>query len=113
MNCFECDRPAQHHHHVVPRSKGGKRTLPLCRDCHALAHGIHGVTVGWGSGYSPELLDLVAEMYGDGWTLDQLSDFWHVAGIRPVRGQRINFHRSLQRRGVALRRRGRPRKVTP
>lgn len=27
-----------HDHHVVPRSRGGTRTVPLCVDCHAKAH---------------------------------------------------------------------------
>lgn len=36
--CFECGKPAEHRHHVVPRSKGGKRTVPLCHDCHDLVH---------------------------------------------------------------------------
>ena len=37
--CFECGEPAQHHHHVVPRSLGGTKTVPLCAGCHAKAHG--------------------------------------------------------------------------
>ncbi len=37
--CFECGAPAQHHHHVVPRSLGGTRTVPLCALCHGKAHG--------------------------------------------------------------------------
>lgn len=37
--CFECGAPAQHDHHVVPRSLGGTRTVPLCRICHGRAHG--------------------------------------------------------------------------
>jgi len=39
-SCFECDAPADHHHHVVPRSLGGRRTVPLCGACHARAHGL-------------------------------------------------------------------------
>ena len=38
MTCFECDRPAHHRHHVVPRLRGGTKTVPLCVDCHAKAH---------------------------------------------------------------------------
>lgn len=37
--CFECGQPAHHQHHVVPRSKGGTRTVPLCVECHGKAHG--------------------------------------------------------------------------
>ena len=37
--CFECDEPADHQHHVVPKSQGGKRTIPLCELCHTKVHG--------------------------------------------------------------------------
>src|SRR4051812_41253841 len=37
--CFECRRPAEHDHHVVPRSRGGTRTIPLCGECHGKVHG--------------------------------------------------------------------------
>ncbi len=36
--CFECDKPAEFNHHVVPRSKGGTRTVPLCAKCHGKIH---------------------------------------------------------------------------
>jgi hypothetical protein len=36
--CFECSRPAQHMHHVVPRSYGGTKTIALCEQCHGLIH---------------------------------------------------------------------------
>ncbi|MEI7443323.1 MAG: hypothetical protein WCK28_00395 [Burkholderiales bacterium] len=39
MTCFECGAPADHEHHVVPRSLGGTRTVPLCALCHGKAHG--------------------------------------------------------------------------
>lgn len=42
--CFECDAPADHHHHVIPRSLGGRRTVPLCGACHSRAHGLDGQT---------------------------------------------------------------------
>lgn len=38
--CFECAQPASHDHHVVPRSMGGTKTIPLCDHCHGLVHGI-------------------------------------------------------------------------
>jgi hypothetical protein len=40
MTCFECGAPSEHQHHVVPRSLGGTRTIPLCGRCHGLIHGI-------------------------------------------------------------------------
>jgi hypothetical protein len=37
--CWECDAVGEvNHHHVVPKSRGGKRTVPLCLACHAHAH---------------------------------------------------------------------------
>ena len=39
--CFECDCVAEHRHHVVPKSKGGTRTISLCAKCHAKVHGKH------------------------------------------------------------------------
>ena len=36
--CWECQRPAVHEHHPVPRSRGGTRTISLCDVCHAKAH---------------------------------------------------------------------------
>ena len=39
MKCFECGKPAQHNHHVVPKSMGGTATIPLCGECHSIVHG--------------------------------------------------------------------------
>ncbi len=36
--CFECQGPALVSHHVVPLSRGGKKTVRLCGKCHGLAH---------------------------------------------------------------------------
>lgn len=36
--CFECEAQAEHAHHVVPKSLGGTRTVPLCTKCHGLVH---------------------------------------------------------------------------
>jgi hypothetical protein len=39
MTCFECHATENlHHHHVVPRSLGGTKTIPLCERCHSLVH---------------------------------------------------------------------------
>jgi hypothetical protein len=41
--CFECEKTEDqieiHDHHVVPKSKGGTKTIPLCYECHGLVHG--------------------------------------------------------------------------
>lgn len=41
MKCFECEMESDclHNHHVVPRSLGGTKTVPLCEKCHGLVHG--------------------------------------------------------------------------
>ena len=40
MKCWECEQETNdiHHHHVVPRSRGGTKTVPLCVSCHSKAH---------------------------------------------------------------------------
>ena len=42
--CFECGAPATYKHHVVPKSKGGKKKILLCSNCHGLVHDIVMVT---------------------------------------------------------------------
>ena len=38
--CWECGAETEdlHDHHVIPRSRGGTKTVPLCVSCHAKAH---------------------------------------------------------------------------
>lgn len=43
--CFECGAPAEHDHHVIPRSLGGTKTIPLCEKCHAKVHDRECVTI--------------------------------------------------------------------
>lgn len=41
ITCFECGSTNDvQHHHVIPRSLGGTKTIPLCLSCHRLSHGI-------------------------------------------------------------------------
>ncbi len=38
--CFECGTTEDiQDHHVVPRLRGGTKTVPLCYSCHCRAHG--------------------------------------------------------------------------
>ena len=38
--CFECGATEDiQEHHVVPRLRGGTKTVPLCYSCHCKAHG--------------------------------------------------------------------------
>lgn len=36
--CFECGEPAEHEHHVIPKSLGGTQTVWLCEPHHGLVH---------------------------------------------------------------------------
>lgn len=38
IKCFECGKPAKCNHHVIPKCLGGKKTVPLCLQCHGLVH---------------------------------------------------------------------------
>ena len=39
MKCFECGTTEDiQQHHVVPKSRGGTKTVPLCYSCHRKAH---------------------------------------------------------------------------
>lgn len=40
MKCFNCNNEAEHNHHVVPKSKGGISTVPLCAECHQKVHNL-------------------------------------------------------------------------
>ena len=41
--CFECETTQDlQEHHVVPRSRGGTKTVTLCYECHMKAHGRSG-----------------------------------------------------------------------
>lgn len=45
--CIECGASAEADHHVIPRSRGGTATVPLCGYCHALAHNMkHSMSTG-------------------------------------------------------------------
>ena len=40
IKCFECDNDAHEQHHVIPQSRGGVNTIPLCSPCHGKVHNI-------------------------------------------------------------------------
>lgn len=38
--CYECNKHGDiHFHHIIPYSKGGRKTIPLCEECHGKVHG--------------------------------------------------------------------------
>lgn len=38
--CFECGNESHEQHHVIPKSRGGKKTIPICSTCHGKVHNI-------------------------------------------------------------------------
>ena len=38
--CFECGNTAHEQHHVIPQTRGGQKTIPLCSPCHGKVHNI-------------------------------------------------------------------------
>jgi len=37
--CFECGSDKNvHQHHIIPKSLGGTKTIPLCETCHGRVH---------------------------------------------------------------------------
>jgi|10_taG_2_1085330.scaffolds.fasta_scaffold286227_1 hypothetical protein len=40
QECWECGVETEdlHDHHIIPRSRGGMKTVPLCTSCHGKAH---------------------------------------------------------------------------
>lgn len=39
MKCFECESDKEiQQHHVIPKSLGGIKTIPLCLSCHNIVH---------------------------------------------------------------------------
>lgn len=45
--CFECGKKDSeiHMHHIIPRVRNGKKTIPLCVKCHGLVHGLDFVNI--------------------------------------------------------------------
>lgn len=42
MKCYECGKKAEEKHHIVPKTLGGTKTIPLCSKCHCKIHGLKG-----------------------------------------------------------------------
>lgn len=36
--CFSCGKPADTMHHIIPYSYGGRTGIPMCTNCHHIAH---------------------------------------------------------------------------
>ena len=85
MTCFECGAPADHEHHVVPRSLGGTRTVPLCALCHGKAHGRER-----GFRNTPELTKAaLARLKANGVQLGAAALGWRHTGEVDAAGRRL------------------------
>lgn len=97
--CFECGQPSHEEHHVIPRSRGGTRTVPLCSPCHGRVHGVRrsddmvllsregqarakarGVKLGRKTP-SAQTIATMHELHAEGWTLRQIAKY---TGLTPA-----------------------------
>lgn len=113
MLCFECDGPAAHQHHVVPRARGGTRTVPLCGECHAKAHDLNGAyPQGWGPRMPEQYAERAARLYGEGMSMHEIAELFNAEGLPTVRGgpwTTSSFTTAFDRLGVKRRKpSGRP-----
>jgi len=92
--CFECGRQATNDHHVVPESRGGKRTVPLCDRCHRLAHGYSGDAdsqpLGRPPAYSKSIRKRYLSLRAKGWTPSQIAHLFNAEEI-PCLGKRWRY----------------------
>jgi hypothetical protein len=91
--CFECDEPAEHHHHVVPVVAGGTRTVPLCARCHGLVHGIN-----YGTNHIGATIAGIANARARGVTLGAPRLL-----ARPAMAAAVERARALRASGLSLR----------
>jgi hypothetical protein len=105
--CFECGKPATWTHHVIPQSRGGLRTVPLCAGCHGLVHDLSGRTDDHSTlvrnalaaaraqgkpigppavGDRPELAVRIRGMREGGLTLQAICDSLNAEGVPTARG---------------------------
>lgn len=66
LACFECGATAIEDHHIIPESRGGTKTVPLCGRCHDLVHDRAGnrtdsatilIAEGWDGGVLIQIAD--------------------------------------------------------
>jgi hypothetical protein len=102
-SCFECGSNDElHFHHVIPKSRGGTRTVPLCLDCHAKAHNkkmASGKLISEGMRRSGKILG--------NWRRNQQQYGYRVEGDKLVEDEReqeiINLIISLRKRKLKYR----------
>ena len=118
VTCFECDTTEHiHHHHVVPRSLGGTRTIPLCERCHGLVHSKQFTTVGALTAAAMATMKAAGKYTGgrapfgrmvaaDGTLTDCPAEQATIAEARRLRGQGLSLRRiaaELAAQGITTR----------
>ena len=105
--CFECGANAEELHHVVPRSKGGTKTVPLCCECHGKVHDVkrisisqlskeglakkkaQGYVLGRPMAIKPEVRERIVEMRKSGMILRGIAETLNSEGIECTPGKKF------------------------
>ena len=112
--CFECGADAEELHHVVPRSKGGTKTVSLCCECHGKVHDVKRMSISQLSkeglakkkaqGYvlgrpmviKPEVRQRIVKMRKSGMILRGIAEVLNSEGIESTPGNKFH-HTTIQR----------------
>lgn len=105
--CFECGGTSGiHQHHVIPKSLGGTKTIPLCEKCHGVIHGItfsnhseltkrgldkakkNGVRLGRAATLTPESepVKIIMSMVDNGYSFRRVCEYLEAHGFKTARG---------------------------
>jgi hypothetical protein len=105
VKCFECGEQATELAHVVPKSRGGTKTVPLCGKCHGLSHDIkrpqdistltreglarkkaQGAKLGRPTVLSMQVKQEIKKLRESGWTLIKIADYMDDLQIPTAHG---------------------------
>tara|TARA_R100000655_G_scaffold44291_1_gene80935 strand:+ start:1703 stop:2131 length:429 start_codon:yes stop_codon:yes gene_type:complete len=100
--CFECGKKRLcHKHHILPKCKGGKKTVLLCEKCHTKVHNKNMST-----SYlvrlslikkEPEILCRIFWLIvGKGYDLEQIADDLEFKVKHPIKKVKRQIKRMLQ-----------------
>ena len=109
--CLNCENPAEHMHHVVPKTLGGKEganLVPLCGDCHNLVHDAKHLNLKELQKAGIERAKREGKYKGRKRTIDRLAIcYWNTQGLstykiaNKMRISRMTVHRCLNEEGLA------------
>jgi hypothetical protein len=98
--CFECGEVATERHHVIPRSKGGTKTVALCSKCHGLVHGIKRLNI---SELTKAALDARREKVGEWRTGHNFTDEQREKAAAKVTAKAATNKNTMLAKGYAKR----------